>query len=413
MSELEALLREHTDNVDEALTGFEGEVSSVKELIAKLQKDVDLIGNRVTPAAARGAAPGDTRRPFGRVQTQAGQDDDPAGATSFLNRRGHHMSMSGDDKKALAAIMRGTVTSAMSIASDPDGGFIVPEEIRAQIESLVLRQSPVRRLARIVDFKTSRTVIPVNLRGTTAGWVGEGEERVETETPALAALMPPGGTVYALPRASEELIDDAIVNLEQFIEENVVDALAEKESQAFISGNGDRKPEGFLAKPPEAGADSVRTLGRIQYIPSGMGDGILTSEFGTTLVKMIFSMKSGYRQAPGTAWLASTDMIARIASIHDADGRLIYVPSLREDVPGTLLGYPVLEAEHMDPVLTGNFPLAFGNWQRGYVIGDRTDLNVLRDPYTTKGQVKWYFRKRVHGAVLNSEAIKVLKIGPN
>ncbi|WP_241763577.1 MULTISPECIES: phage major capsid protein [Sphingobium] len=125
---------------------------------------------------------------------------------------------------------------------------------------------------------------------------------------------------------------------------------------------------------------------------------------------MIFSMKAGYRQAPGVAWLAATEMISYLTQLRDELGRPLFIPSLTDGVPGTLLGYPVLEAEHMDPVVADATPLAFGNWQRGYVIGDRTKLNVLRDPYTTKGIIKWYFRKRVHGSVLNSEAIKLLRV---
>lgn len=324
-----------------------------------------------------------------------------------------NIEISSVDREAMGHIMRGTMTSAMREGNDPDGGYLVPEVISAQIEAMVLRQSPIRRVARIVDLSSPSTVLPINKRGTAAGWVGEGEDRSETAAPELAACRPPGGTLYALPKASEELVDDAIVNLEQFLEENVVDAFAETESQAFIRGNGIKKPAGFLDGVPTADPDSARALGTLQYIPSGDANILPGADLAAILVAIVFSMKAGYRQAPGVSWLAATDAIATLASVKDGEGRPLYVPSLREGVPGMLLGYPVIEAEHMDSVGAGAFPLAFGNWQRGYVIGDRTSLSILRDPYTIKGQILWYFRKRVHGCVLNSEAIKLLKIAEN
>ena len=398
MSEIEELLRQHTTDVDQALEGFEGQITTINEALAALRAE----GSRVIPAASRRGGP------------VALTGVEPTLSEALIGSR---ISISDADRETVGAILRGRLTSTMREGSDPEGGILVPEVLRNQIEALVMRQSPMRRVARIVDFTSGKTIIPINKRGATAGWAGEMEERVETNSPELTAVTPPGGTVYALPSASEELVDDAIVNLEGFIEENVVDAIAEKESQAFIGGNGDKKPEGFLSplRPaPTLITEVNRPFGSIQYIASDTpltdGDFDLGPNLLANLVAMVFALKAAYRQAPGTAWLASTDLIARIARVKDGDGKPIYIPSLREDVPGTLLGYPVIEFEHMAGVLANSWPLAFGNWQRGYVIGDRTQLNILRDPYTTKGVIKWYFRKRVHGAVLNPESIKLLKI---
>jgi len=391
MSEIEELLRQHTASVDQALEGFEGQITTIADAVAALgQRSNGSVAGRRGPVFASEQGPTLT-----------------AAATI-----GPRLNIPADEREIVASVLRGRVTAAMRESGESDGGILVPDVLRAQIEALVLRQSPMRRVARIVNFTSGKTTIPINKRGATAGWVGEDDERTETATPQLVGITPPGGTVYALPSASEELVDDAIVNLEGFIEENVVDAIAEQESQAFVAGNGVNKPAGFLnpdGVAPTAIADATRPFGSIQFIAGGAPD--LTNLL-PLLVSMVFALKAGYRQAPGTAWLASTDFISHVARMSDGDGKPIYIPSLREDVPGQLLGYPVIEFEHMASVAAGSFPLAFGNWQRGYVIGDRTQLNILRDPYTRKGTIKWYFRKRVHGAVLNSEAIKLLKINP-
>lgn len=396
MSDIEELLKKHVGDVDTALEGFEGKVASLEELVKALQQQQSRTPVRL--AVSRGIRIGESDRSASFSGLVRGNDGQP------------HLSITDDDRRMMANILRGR-TAAMEEASDPDGGILVPEEVRAQIESLVLKQSPIRRLARVVDLKTGRTVFPINERGTTAGWVGENEARIETGTPSLAAMSPPGGTLYALPSATEELVDDAIVNLEQFLEENVVDAMAEQESIAFIYGDGIRKPAGFLAQPITADADGVRPIGTLQDIAMPVNAETFMPSW-QFLVAMIFSLKAGYRAAPGTSWLASTDFISRIAQITDTQGKPFYVPSLQEGVPGMMLGYPVTECEHMPAVAGNAYPLAFGNWQRGYVIGDRTQLNVLRDPYTVKGRIQWYFRKRVYGSVLNTEAIKVAKVLP-
>ena len=110
------------------------------------------------------------------------------------------------------------------------------------------------------------------------------------------------------------------------------------------------------------------------------------------------------------AWMASTAVVQALTELKDTEGRPLYIPSYREGVPGTLIGFPMVEAEHMPAVASGAFPMAFGNWQRGYTIADRSGLRILRDPYTKKGFVQFYVHKRVGGVVRNSDAIKVLKV---
>ncbi|MBN9271151.1 MAG: phage major capsid protein, partial [Mesorhizobium sp.] len=78
-----------------------------------------------------------------------------------------------------------------------------------------------------------------------------------------------------------------------------------------------------------------------------------------------------------------------------------------------LLGYPVYENEYMNDVGVNTYPIAFGNWKRGYTIVDRSELRLLRDPYTKKGWIRFYFTKRVGGAPTDSNAIKLLKVAIN
>lgn len=378
--DIETIIKQHVDSVETALKGFEGKVASLDDAIAEITAQA----KENEMKAARIALFGGAQKP------------EFNGTLSFPH----------EERKQLAGILEG---KAMTGTVEADGGFLVPEIIRNQIESLVLKQSPVRQVATVIQMPNRLTRLPVNLRGATGGWVGETGTRSETGTPAMTEVTPTGGTIYALPKVTEELVDDAIVNIEQFIVENVVDTLAEMESQAFISGDGTNKPTGFLTGTPVATADATRAFGTLQYIASGAAS-TLGTDIPGKLLAMIFATKAAYRQAEGCAWMMSTAVLNEISALKDTQGRPLFVPSLREGIPGTLFGYPVVEAEHLPGIGANAFPIAFGNWRRGYVIGDRTPLNILRDPYTQKGFILWYFRRRTYGTVLNSEAIKLLKV---
>lgn len=385
------LLKGHVDNVDAALKGFEGQIEDQRKTIKALEME-----------AIRAARPGGNGF---AVMSQNGE------TRSFASLHGGNTPAPGslifpaEERKLLTGLMEG---KAMTGAVEADGGFLIPEIIANTIETMIVKQSPIRSIANVIPMQNRLVRLPVNRKGDTGGWIGESGTRAETSTPTLNEVTPTGGTLYALPKVTEEFVDDAVRNVEAFITENVVDTLAELESQAFISGDGTNKPTGFLTGTPVATADASRAFGVLQYVASGTA-GTLGTALVDKLMTMVFSLKAGYRQAPGCAWVMSTEVLQAISLLRDSTGAPIYLPSLRENVPGVLLGYPVVECEHMPAVGANAFPVAFGNWKRGYVIGDRTPLTFLRDPYSVKGQILWYFRKRVYGAVWNSEAIKLLK----
>jgi HK97 family phage major capsid protein len=57
----------------------------------------------------------------------------------------------------------------------------------------------------------------------------------------------PAMELYAMPAATQTLLDDAVVDIDRWISEEVEAAFAEQESTAFVKGDGVNKPKGFLA----------------------------------------------------------------------------------------------------------------------------------------------------------------------
>lgn len=380
--DIEALIKPFVGDVNEALKGFEGQVADLASTVRALEIK-----------AARPGAGADLT--FGGDIAKA---DMGAGIRRFPDQ----------ERKELSEFMtKGTVISG---AVDAEGGFTVPLIVANEIERLIELQSPVRRVARVVPMPGRDVRFPVANSAMDSGWVAEKGTRTTTGSPDFFGVLPPGGELYAAPQLSLASIEDAAADMEGFVQTAVIDEFARNESDAFINGDGVNKPRGFLAGPaPVATADATRAFGTLQYIPTGAASTLGADLIGR-LIAMTFATKAGYRQAPGCAWLMSTAVLSDVANLKDTQGRPLFIPSLREGVPGTLLGYPVYEAEQMAAVGANAFPIAFGNWQRGYVVGDRTPLGLIRDPYTTRGFVTLYWRKRVHGAVLNSECIKLLRV---
>jgi HK97 family phage major capsid protein len=264
----------------------------------------------------------------------------------------------------------------------------------------------VRSVAQVVQIGTSDYRKIAAIGGTASGWVGETDARPETATSAFAQIVPTMGEVYANPRSTQIMLDDAFFNVEAWIADEISKEFARAENAAFISGNGTNRPTGFLTGTPVATADSVRAWGVLQYTPSGQAAALPTSP--DAFVTLVHTLKAGHRA--NSRWMMSKDLLGSVRKYKSTDGQYLWQPSLQAGVPSTFLGYPVVEAEDMPAVAANTFPVAFGDFQAGYLIVDRMGVRMIRDPYTSKPNVLFYATKRVGGIVQNSEAIKLLKI---
>ncbi len=296
---------------------------------------------------------------------------------------------------------------AVSGATPGEGGYAVPQELDAMIASELKEISPLRRLAQVVQVGSSGYRKLVATGGTASGWVSETAEREETDTPQFAEIAPPSGELYANPAASQAMLDDAAFDVESWLASEIAMEFARAEGAAFVGGNGTNQPLGFLSSPTSAAADASRPFGTLQFLANGHASG-LGEMMEVALIDLVHTMKAGHRQ--GASWLMNSATLAEVRKLKTADGAFLWQPGLVEGQPDRLLGYPVVEAEDMPDVGAGNFPIAFGNFKAGYLIAERSATTILRDPFTNKPFVHFYATKRVGGQVLDSAAIKLLKI---
>lgn len=296
---------------------------------------------------------------------------------------------------------------SISGATPSEGGFAVPRQIDAMITATLKDISPIRALAQVVQVGSAGYRKLVTTGGTASGWVGETAGRPETGAPDFAEIAPPSGELYANPAASQAMLDDAAFDLEGWLAQEIAMEFAQAEGAAFVNGTGVNQPLGFLASPTSLAGDAVRPFGTLQYIGSGDAAGFDANP-ESRLIDLVHTMKSGHRQ--GASWVMNSSTLALVRKLKTADGAFLWQPGLVEGQPDRLLGYPVVEAEDMPDVAAGTFPIAFGNFRAGYLIAERHATQILRDPYTNKPFVHFYATKRVGGQVLDSAAIKLLKI---
>jgi len=302
------------------------------------------------------------------------------------------------------------VKAALRTDSDPDGGYVVPEQIEDTIDRVLGTVSVMRQIARVMPISAAVYKKLVNQGGATGGWVGEREARPETNTPLLSELAFHAMEIYANPAATQTLLDDARVDIAAWLADEVTITFAEMEGVAYITGDGVNKPRGLLSYGTVANANY--SWGKLGYVATGQA-----SDWATTsptvsradaMIDLYYALKPGYRN--GASWLMSDAVMAAVRKFKDPDGAFLWAPPTAAGEMATILGKPVYNDDNMHAVGANAFPIAFGNFARGYLIIDRMGVRVLRDPFTNKPYVHFYTTKRVGGGVQNFEAIKLLKI---
>ena len=287
---------------------------------------------------------------------------------------------------------------SLSAGTDDQGGYTAPPELDRLIEARLMQASPMRQIASVSQTTAGTYRKPVSL-GVGAAWVAETGARTQTTTAGLSLLEFPAGELYAMPAATQTLLNDSYADVDAWLADEVEAAFSIQESAAFVTGDGDGKPRGFLDYDVVAEASHV--WGKIGSVA---GD-FTASDAGDQIIDLIQTPKSQYRS--NGRFVMNRKTVASVRKLKDADGRYLWRPGMNSEGQ-TIFGYPVTELEDMPDIGTGNAAIAFGDFRRGYLIIDRQGAQVLRDPYSAKPYVLFYTTKRVGGGVQNFDAIKAM-----
>lgn len=361
-----------------------------EEKNARINAALDRQQRQIDELSLRYARPSLGREPFGATQTAAREHK--AAFEAYICR--------GD-----ATALRAHEVKALSVGSGPDGGYLVPPEVETEIGARLIAISPIRSLASVRMVSTNVYKKPFMTSGPAVGWVGEAGDRAQTNSPVLDELNFPVMELYAMPAATAALLEDSAVNIDQWIASEVDLAFAAQEGTAFVNGDGDNKPDGFLSY--ETVANASWAWKKIGYIATGQAGAWPTANPSDILIDLIYALKAGYRQN-GT-FVMNRKTQSAIRKFRDSTGQYLWQPPALAGGRATLMSFPVIESEDMPDIGLDKFAIAFGDFRRGYLVVDRTGVSVLRDPYSAKPYVLFYTTKRVGGGVQDFDAIKLLK----
>ena len=292
---------------------------------------------------------------------------------------------------------------SVNVGTEAQGGYVAPPELDRLIEQRLMASSPMRQIASV--RQTSATVFrkPVSL-GTSSAWAGETGSRAETTAPQLDLLEFPAAELYAMPAATQTLLDDAYADVDEWLADEVEASFSAQESAAFVTGDGSNKPKGFLSY--DMVADGSHAWDKIGFILSGGAGAFASSNPADKLIDLVYALKSQYRA--NARFVMNRRTVSAVRKLKDGDGNYLWRPGAAGE-SASLLGYSVTEIEDMPDIGANSFSIGFGDFRRGYLIVDRQGARVLRDPYSLKPYVLFYTTKRVGGGVQNFDAIKVMK----
>lgn len=390
--ELRATFEEFKSANDERLAKIERKRGDVllDEKVDRINAALDLQTKRMDDLALRQARPALEGR--GRIVTDAASREHKSAFDAYVR---------GGETGALRALE----TKAMSVGSNPDGGYLVPVELEREIGQRLAAISPIRAIASVQEISGSIYKKLFMTAGPATGWVGETDTRAQTTSPTLDALSFPAMELYAMPAATATLLDDAAVNIDEWIASEVELTFAVQEGAAFVNGDGTNKPKGFLQSTTVANGSWA--WGKLGTIVSGGAGAFASSNPSDALVDLIYALKAGYRQNGNFVMNRKTQ--AAIRKFKDSGGAYLWQPPAQAGGRASLMTFPLIEAEDMPDIAADSLSIAFGDFRRGYLIVDRVGVRVLRDPYSAKPYVLFYTTKRVGGGVQDFDAIKLMK----
>lgn len=365
------------------------------------------------------------------INGQAGTRDElRASATQFyaaVNNTPIHEAEPNVDEykvycKAFASMCRrgpdgigSEMRAALSVGSDPDGGYWVPAEMDNRVVERLYRTSPMRQFAEVIQIGTDAyEFVNDSNDATLGGWVGETASRSDTATPQVGKQRIEAHEHFAQPKATQKVLDDAMFNVEGWLSNKIGSKFGRTENASFVTGNGVAKPKGFLDYTASTTDDASRTWGTLQYVVSGASGGFqkysgtAADDWGP-FADIIAKLHPEY--LPGAVFGMSSTTLATVMKLRDTEGRPFWDRSLRDGFTFEVAGFPVAVMEDMPTIAADSYSIAFGNFRDGYLIVDRFGTRVLRDPYTDKPFIKFYSTRRTGGDVQNFDAIKLMKFG--
>ena len=286
------------------------------------------------------------------------------------------------------------VKNALSEGVDSEGGYLVPDEFEDTLVDAMKEESPIRELAHVFTTSNGIHKIPVVRTKGNANWIDEGGGYGDGDD-VFGQEQIDAHKIGTIIKVSEELLNDSAFDLEKYFQDEFARRIGAKEEEAFIVGDGSKKPTGILNKT--GGADIGVTAA---------SDKAITAD---EIIDLYYSLKAPYRK--NAVWILNDSTVRAIRKLKDSNGQYLWQPALHEGEHETLMGKKIMTSPYVPEIGAGQKVIMFGDISF-YWIGDRQGITFkrLNERYADYGQVGFLASKRVDGKLVLPEAIKVLQM---
>lgn len=290
-------------------------------------------------------------------------------------------------------MMTPELKNALQEGVDSEGGYLVPDEYEHTLVMGLEGANVIRAHAHA--FTTSNGVhkIPVVASKGTASWIDEEGAYTESDD-VFGQEQIDAHKLGTIIKVSEELITDSVFDLEQYFTAEFARRIGSKEEEAFLVGNGVKKPTGLLNE----------TGGAQLGVTAASATAITADE----LIDLYYSLKSPYRK--NAIWILNDSTIKAIRKLKDGSGQYLWQPAIKDGEVNTILGKPYFTSSYAPEIGSAAKSILFGDLNF-YWIGDRQGITFkrLNEKYADMGQIGFLASKRVDAKLILPEAVKYLQ----
>ena len=284
------------------------------------------------------------------------------------------------------------VRNALSEGVDTEGGYLVPDEFERTLIQSLADLNIMRSLAKVIQTTSGDRKIPVVSTHGTASWLDEGKPYTESDE-AFTQVTLSAYKLGTFLKISEELLNDAAFNVEQYLASEFARRIGAAEEEAFLIGDGNGKPTGIFAQT--GGGETAVTTGKPTDISAD------------ELIDLHYSLRAPYRAR--AVWIMNDATVKTVRKLKDGNGQYLWQPALTAGTPDMILGRPVHTSVFAPEIKAGAKTVAFGDLGY-YWIADRQGRSFkrLNELFATTGQVGFLASQRLDGKLILPEAVKIL-----
>jgi HK97 family phage major capsid protein len=398
-----AKIEKSLDDAVEAKAGIEAKLADERKEREALELRLSKLGKIGAMSEAKAIAIADMNIILGRVAQQRQKSFVQFDETAFDSYKAASVKYMREGADGMSSDEVKTLT----VGSDPDGGYFVTPDSSGRMVKKVYETSDMRQIASQITISSDRHDGAEDLNEAGVAYSGERIKSANSTTPQVGKWAINVYWYDTWPQASQQLLDDARIDVEAWLAGKVADRFSRFENAEFV--NGAEKIRGLTSYTTASDTGSGVTWGSVGYAFTGVSGGFAATLPQNNLLDVSGLLKNHY--LPNARWIMNRKTITAVRKFADTTGQMLWQPSLVAGQPEMLLGYPISRMEDLPQIAANSLSIGFGDYMQAYQIVDRQGITTQRDPFTVKPMVEFFTRKRAGGGVINFEAMKWLKFG--